>query len=321
VAVPGDRRFRPFTTDEFAAPTNPQDWKYGSPDILVAPFDPDVGRRKLGDVNSQENPVVSMSLAVLSGGHPVRDLKAADLVVRDAGERQDIDSLTFATQPLDIVLLIDANPAMDPYIKRLKATALRSISGLRPQDRVGIVVFGEKQLLMLPLASNRDILVSAIQRIQSAAGGKDLNTAVAATAGWLRGHARPEATAAVVILTDNAGRQGIPDRVTRDALWRSGVIVSGLLTADDHPQEADVRTFIPVTGGEMLFMNRKELPLAEIFRRLHERYRLTYRAPGGLPNTIRTISVGLTPAAKTRFGDVTILAPGGYVVRDSGDGR
>lgn len=95
-----------------------------------------------------------MSLAVLSGGQAVRDLKAADLVVRDAGERQDIDSLTFATQPVDIILLIDANPAMDPYIKRLKATARRSISRLLPQDHAGIIVFGERQRLMLGLASD-----------------------------------------------------------------------------------------------------------------------------------------------------------------------
>jgi hypothetical protein len=174
---------------------------------------------------------------------------------------------------------------------------------------------------MLGLASNRDILVSAIQRIQSAAGGKELNTAVALTAGYLRDHARPEATAAIVILTDNAGRQGVSDRATRDALWQSGIIVSGLLTANDHPQEAEVRTFILATGGETLLMDQNELPLGEIFRRLHERYRLTYRAPSGLPKTIRTILVEPTPAAKARFGDVTIRAPGGYVVRESSAGR
>lgn len=68
-------------------------------------------------------------------------------------------------------------------------------------------------------------------------------------------------------------------------------------------------------------MDQNEPPLAELFRRLHERYRLTYRAPIGLPDTIRIISAEPTPAAKARFGDVTILAPGGYVVRESSDSR
>jgi hypothetical protein len=75
-----------------------------------------------------------------------------------------------------------------------------------------------------------------------------------------------------------------------------------------------VRPFIEATGGEMLNMDRKNIPLAEIFRSLRERYLITYRAPDEQPKTIHGISVGLTPEARARWQDIKIRAPGGYVI-------
>jgi hypothetical protein len=46
VAGPGDKDFRAFNTNEFKPPANPEDWKYGNPDDLKAPPDPNAGRKK-----------------------------------------------------------------------------------------------------------------------------------------------------------------------------------------------------------------------------------------------------------------------------------
>ena len=152
----------------------------------------------------------------------------------------------------------------------------------------------------------------------AAADGKDLNGAVALTAHHLRDDARPEATAAIVILTDNGGSRGISDRAARDALWQTNVILSGLLVKTaDRPQEADVRQFIDATGGEMLPMDEENVPLAEILRSLRARYAIAWRAPGGTPKTIRPISVDLTAEARARLGDASVRAPGAYVVAES----
>src|SRR5579862_5942919 len=86
VQKPGDTTLWPFNTDDFAAPENPADWKYGSLDSLVTPPDSDIGRRNM----KEEFPTVSVSAAVLSHGEPVRGLQPADFVVRDAGELRDI---------------------------------------------------------------------------------------------------------------------------------------------------------------------------------------------------------------------------------------
>ena len=247
VQKPGDSTFWPFNTDDFAAPENPADWKYGSFDSLVTPPDSDIGRRSM----KEEFPTVSVSAVVLSHGEPMRGLQPADFVVRDAGELRDIASLTFGTDPLDIVLLTDGSHA-----EELKSTARRAVAQLQPQDRVALIVFGEKPVLSLGLALNRDILLSAIQKIQPPIAANDLNRAIAPATRYLRDYGRAEATPAIVIVSNQAN-------------------------------------------------------FPEIFRSLHQRYRLTWRAD---PKTSRAISVDLTPQAKARLGEVTIQAEVGPVV-------
>jgi hypothetical protein len=107
----------------------------------------------------------------------VRDLKPADFVVRDAGELRDIASLTFGTNPLDIVLFTDGSRA-----EQLQTAARRAVAQLQPQDRVALIVFGEKLVLSLGLALNRDILLSAIQKIQPPLAANDLDRAIAPVA-------------------------------------------------------------------------------------------------------------------------------------------
>jgi hypothetical protein len=138
----------------------------------------------------------------------------------------------------------------------LQSTARRAIAQLQPQDRVALIVFGEKPVLSLGLALNRDILLSAIQKIQPPIAANDFTRAIAPAARYLRDYGRAEATPAIVIVSNQAN-------------------------------------------------------FPEIFRSLHQRYRLTWRAD---PKTSRAISVDLTPQAKARLGEVTIQAEVGPVV-------
>jgi hypothetical protein len=316
VARPSDKDVRPFNTDDFKAPENPADWKYGSPDTLTVPTNPDARRTLLRDALRRDDPMVSLPVQVLSHDRPVPGLTRADFVVRDQGELQAITGLAFEKQPLDVVLLFDASPAMALYIQQVNATAQRALSRLDPHDRVAVVLFGEKLMLTLDLALNRDLVVAAIRKVQHSDGPKDLNSAIALTAHYLRDHARPDAASAIVILTDNDGIRGISDRATRDALWQTNVVLSGLLVkTNDPPKKADVRPFIQASGGEIRFMDPNNVPLAELLRSLRAKYRIDYRVPGGTPKSIRNVSVELTPEAQARLGNVTLRVPGGYVVQ------
>jgi hypothetical protein len=315
VAGPKDKHARPFNTDEFKPPENPADWTYGSPDALTVPARPDAGGTLLRDVLRREDPMVSLPVQVLSHDRPVPGLTQADFVVRDQGELQAITGLAFEEQPLDVVLLFDASPAMAPYIKQVNATAERALSRLGPHDRVAVVLFGEKLNLTMTLALNRDIVAAAIRKIQLSEGPRDLNSAITLTANYLRDHARPDAASAIVILTGNDGMRGVSDRATRDALWQANAVLSGLLVkSGDPPKDADVRPFIEASGGEIRFMDPHNVPLGELLQSLRAKYRISYPVPGGTPRSIRNVSVELTPKAQARLGDVTLRVPGGYVV-------
>jgi VWFA-related protein len=319
VAGPGDRHFRPFNTDEFKPPPNPDDWKYGSPDDWKELQDPNTGRRKLKDVvPSSTGEFISVPTQVLSHGKPVRDLRQTDFLVRDNDELKDIAGFGFADQSLDIILLFDASGGMRPFNARVKDVAPKAMSRLGPRDRVGVIVAGEKLSLALGLSSDRRMVAAAIRKIQPGASGAELNASIVLTARYLREKARPEAARAIVILTLNDGRREIPDRATRDELWLSNVTLSGLLAKNraetESPGAADVRPFIEATGGAMLNMDSKNIPLAEILKSLHDRYLIAYRAPDGPPKTIHRISVGLTPEARARLQDIEIKARGGYVI-------
>jgi hypothetical protein len=54
VSGPGETEFRVFNTNEFKPPADPADWKYGSPDDLKTPPDPNAGRKKLRDVVKED---------------------------------------------------------------------------------------------------------------------------------------------------------------------------------------------------------------------------------------------------------------------------
>ena len=190
------------------------------------------------------------------------------------------------------------------------------MSRLGPRGRVGVIVSGDNLFLALGPSSDQRMVVAAIRKIQPGAGGTELNASIAIAAQYLREKARPEATRAIVILTLNNGRREISDRATRDALWHSNVTLSGLIAnaENDRRGATDVRPFIEATGGEMLNMDRKNIPLAEILQSLRERYLITYREPDGPPKTIHSVSVGLTPEAQARLQDIEIRARGGYVI-------
>ena len=53
---PGDKQWKVFNTNEFKPPANPEDWKYGSPEDLKDPPDPDAGRKKLKDALKPKTP-------------------------------------------------------------------------------------------------------------------------------------------------------------------------------------------------------------------------------------------------------------------------
>jgi len=312
VSGPGDHRLRPFNTDHFKPPSNPDNWKYGSPAEWKESPDPHLLRR------SAKDELVSVPVEILSHDKPVRDLKRTDFLVRDDQELRDIASADFSSQPLDIILLIENTAGMRPLFDWIVDAARRALPKLDHRDHVAVVVFGGTQLLTIGFCAKPDRIMNAIRQSPRAGDTAELNSAIVAASNYLQQNARPESASAIVMLTRNDGRRQLTDEATRNMLWRGNVTLSGLISKlgpvarRNGPDVADVRPLIEAAGGDMLEMDRKNVPLGEIFQRLHERYAVTYRAPEGRAETIHNLTVDLTPEAKARLQDLKIRVRGGY---------
>ena len=309
---------------------------------------PDASRRNLKEDLRGPETEVPLSVRVISGHRPVLGLGIADFIVHDGNKPQELTSAAFNSQTLDIELLLDTSYGMRALNQEVQGSVKRAAGELAAADRVGVMEFGEMLRERLSLAPNRGQLFSALQfgdrspsgdrlqlalrndamlrdAIRIADESKELNSALAVTAHALQNRARTDSRRAIVIVTDNRGAKGVPDRATRDALWRTNVIVCGLLVNSGKtvlpPSEfaGDVRPFIGDTGGELFNLDAKRVPLAEALQSIRDRYLLTYKAPGGEPKTIHSVSVDLSPAAKLRYPDARVLVRGGYVVGEEGE--
>jgi hypothetical protein len=317
VAGPGDAAFRPFNTDDFKPPADLAGWKYGSPGDFKEVPDADAGRRKLKDaIAAGAAQTVPVSIRVLSGGEPVHDLTRADFLLYDNGERVQIVDFGFARRSLDLMLLLDASGNMDGFHS---AAAIAALKELDAGDRVGVIVFAQKQVLLLGLASDRKMAAAALRRVAPLGGGAELNAAVGLTARYLRDTARPDAARAIVMVTANHGAKEISERAARDALWQGNVTLSGLLAGPDADapgaEDGDVRRLVAATGGSLLRLEAGNFPWRQILRALRDRYAIGYPAPEGPAGTIRELRIELTPRARDRYRDARIQAPAGYVLR------
>jgi len=322
VSGPGNRKLRPFNTDDFKPPSSLDDWKYGTPEEFMESPEAHLSRRPAKTATAlRAGEVVSIPIEILSHGQPVGDLKQGDFLIYDNDQPKKITSFSHADRVLDILLLVEASPGMGPFQKRLSNIALQTMSKLDYRDHVGVIGFGSEPFLTIGMCARADRAADAVLNSQPGAGVPDLNRAIAAAAKYLRDYARAEASAAIVILTRNDSRLEVSDEKARDALWRPNITLSGL--APDmgsapkmaRPDLGDVRPLIEATGGDLLEMNPKHIPLGEIFQRLRERYVITYRVPDGQQwETVHSIAVGLTPATKARLQDFKIVGPGVYAV-------
>jgi VWFA-related protein len=305
-------------------------------------------RPTVREVLPNANPMVPLAVRVVSDGQPVRGLTAADFVVREDGRLQQLRSASFGRRPLDIELLIDASPSLSQFREEFQRAVGQAVRELSAADRIGVIDFSDRLVERLPLTVDRTKLRTVLQKadnspsgehlhslisadsdlqsaLRAAEAAKEQNTAIAQTAHLLRTHARGNAGRAVVIVTDNAGVKGIPDRATRDALLRADIILCAVLidnTQVSRPSAeaaGDVRPLIADTGGEVFFPDGATLPIAAVLRSIRDRYLLAYPATGGPAKTIRPVSVELSPAAKARFPEARVFVRRAYVAGEEGE--
>ena len=125
-------------------------------------------------------------------------LSAADLVVREDGVEQTIESFQEANAPMSIAMALDASGSMKPALEAVKAAASQFVSALRPSDPLALFQFSDRVITAHELSTKRQLTLDAIAGHQ-ALGGTALWDALYDAMAYLK---QQQGRRAIVVLTD-----------------------------------------------------------------------------------------------------------------------
>lgn len=254
-----------------------------------------------------------------------------DFRIFDQGKPQPLVSFSAGEQPLDLILLFDISGSMRAVVERVAAAADQGLHELRPGDRVSVMVFNTRTLVVAPFTENLEIVQRAIQQgvlgLRFGGGTLIQNAVDDAALRFLR-EPRTERRRAVLIITDNIGvRTRREQSVIRD-FWEADALLSGLIirnpafqtartvTTVVAPQmlllQAGMRGIAEKTGGDAVRADDPGPAFQDMMHRIRTRYSLYYAMPPGKPGASRTIRVELTAGAAQRFPKARVRARHGY---------
>jgi VWFA-related protein len=241
-------------------------------------------------------------------------VSAPDLEVYEDGVLQEVDTFHEASQPVSIVLALDASGSMRKREADVIASAQAFADALRPQDQLAVMMFSDGVGLVHDLSTDRDATRAAINTYQTA-GGTALYDAMAEALARLK---RAEGRRVVVVMTDgrdenNPGTAPGSLHTMRDVLAQiketgATAFAIGLGTKVDV---APLQAFADVSGGRAL-LPQDVSQLGEEFDRvvedLRRRYVIGYTSTNGERNgQWRNVEIRFKSAPR-----VTVRSAGGY---------
>ncbi len=115
--------------------------------------------------------LVTVTAAVRDGGNrPIRSLKAGDFAVYEDGVRQKIDHFATAEVPFTLMMLLDISGSTRDDIALIKRAAKSFLAELRPEDRVGVIVFSGEIEMIAEFDDSRARVEAAIDAVAAVGG-------------------------------------------------------------------------------------------------------------------------------------------------------
>jgi VWFA-related protein len=236
-----------------------------------------------------------------------------DLEVIEDGVEQEIQTFEEAVEPVTVVLALDASGSMKKAAAQAQAAAREFVDALRPEDRIAMVSFADKSVLVHGPTDKRDETLKAIEGYV-AAGGTALNDALYDSLSQV---AKAEGRRAVVVVTDgrdeNAASTGPGSAQSWDDVLQelaktdATVYAIGIGTNVD---KARLQTLADKSGGAAYFpadASTLATSYHKIVDEMRRRYVIGYESTNGeRDGRWRKLDI------RTRTGAVTIRSRGGY---------
>lgn len=196
------------------------------------------------DVIKVETNLVQLNVGVVDRqGRAILNLSRNDFAVYENGVRQNIQDFEPTTTPFSLVLMLDMSGSTLGFRQPLKASAVRFIDALAPDDRVAVVTFNDKVEMLQKFTSERRKIADAIEMAEGK-GQTNLYNALNFSLKQLAGEGKRRK--AIIVLTDGldtqmrrADREAAQSATTNEAAIASikpdaSPALSGVLGAADR---------------------------------------------------------------------------------------
>lgn len=121
-----------------------------------------------GDVISVDTTEVMLPVSVRdSSGHLVRDLTRADFRVFEDDREQPLSDLALRQVPVDVLLMVDASSSVAANLDDFRRAAEKLAAQLDPDDRISLIKFDDRVVLLQDWTRSRFQLHRALNRIEA----------------------------------------------------------------------------------------------------------------------------------------------------------
>ena len=241
------------------------------------------------------------------------NVEASDLSIIEDGVAQKIDTFQEAVAPVSIVLALDESGSMKKAAAGVQDAARRFVTAVRPQDKLGLVLFADRSQFAHDLSVNREHTLSGIDQYK-ASGGTALYDAMSDALHRLKFE---NARRVVVVLTDgrdedNPGKGPGSTHTFDDVLEyakETDAIVFGIGLGPNVDSEV-LEKLAAATGGEAYFPSDTSL-LDDTYQRIVENLRRRWIVSYTSTNSQRD-GAWRNVTITTKFPDVIVRSKGGY---------
>jgi hypothetical protein len=260
---------------------------------------------------------ISTYVTVLDGGKPAAGVTAADVAVREDGTTREVLKVVPATEPMQIVVLIDDSQAAMPALQSLRDGLSSFVTRLAGKADIGLVTIGERPTSLLEHTTDTAALKKGIGRIFARPGAGTYFTDGLVDVS--KGLQKREVTRPVIVavLMEAIEYSSTTSKQALEALYASGATLHVLAVGTPASSTEDemlnrnqtIAEGTEKTGGrrdQLLSHTALDDRLKQLADELLQQYMVSYNRPETLipPEKVQVTVTrpGLTVRARTRAG-------------------
>ena len=222
-------------------------------------------RRTVSDVATHVEGQLMRANATVTdrNGRAVVDLKALDFVVTENNQPRKVTSVTPASAPFNLVLLLDVSGSVEERLDFIRKAARNFLNTASAQDRIAILSFRDDIQLISDFSTDRGLLAKRLDQID-AGGATSLYDALAYALVHTLKPLRGERTAIVILSDGDDNKSFVPFPSLLDSTRESGALIyplyvpSGLIPQNSIAANATETAVDPMRSRYLTVTSRAD---------------------------------------------------------------